>query len=82
MINHLKFDGFNNPYVASEQAAYSSSSTNPPDGRTYIYCTGSEDSNLDSWSDNINDAHVHQDSMCANMCVAKSEFKNAELIQQ
>ena len=40
MINHLKFDGFNNPYVASEAAAYASSSTNPSDGRTNIYCTG------------------------------------------
>ncbi len=40
MVNHLRYDGFNNPYVASEAAAYNSSSTNPPDGRTHITCSG------------------------------------------
>tara|TARA_B100000287_G_scaffold415992_1_gene450182 strand:+ start:20 stop:487 length:468 start_codon:yes stop_codon:yes gene_type:complete len=40
IINHLKFDGFNNPYNTAEQAAYASNSTNPPDGRVHINCSG------------------------------------------
>ena len=40
MIAHLQYDGFNNPYIATEPAAYNSTSTNPPDGRTHITCSG------------------------------------------
>ena len=50
--------------------------------KVYIYCTGCEDSKMDCWSEDINDAHVHHDQMCANMCVAKSQFKNTEIVEK
>jgi len=40
IINHLKFQNYNNPYNTSEQAAYKSTSSSPPEGRTHINCSG------------------------------------------
>ena len=39
--NHFWYEGFKNPYLSTERAVYLTSSTNPTDGRTYIYCYGS-----------------------------------------
>ena len=40
IINHLKFQNYNNPYNTNEQAAYKSTSSSPPEGRTHINCSG------------------------------------------
>lgn len=36
--NHFWYEGFKNPYNATDRAVHNSSSTNPTDGRTYFYC--------------------------------------------
>ena len=39
IIAHLKYENYNNPYNTAEEAAYASSSTTPPLGRTHIDCS-------------------------------------------
>ena len=39
--NHFWYEGFKNPYLATDRAVHNSSSTNPTDGRTYYYCYSS-----------------------------------------
>ena len=40
LINHLKFENFDNPYNSSEAQAYASTSASPANGRTNINCSG------------------------------------------
>ena len=40
LVNHLKFENFNNPHTPAEVAAYSSTGATPADGRTNISCSG------------------------------------------
>ena len=64
IVNHLKFEGFNNPYNAAEAAVYSSSSSKPVAGRTHLSCSNNLCkiyTNTGAASNNIKSATVEKE---------------------